>query len=85
VRISGCTVHFVRDGTDEGPIIAQAAVPVTPEETPETLAARILVEEHHLYPLAVRLIADGRIRIVDERVRIDSARPGGAYLRNPAG
>ena len=85
VRIAGCTVHFVREGTDEGPIIAQAAVPVMAGETPETLAARILVEEHHLYPLAVRLIADDRIRIVDERVLIESARPDGAHLRNPAG
>jgi phosphoribosylglycinamide formyltransferase-1 len=83
VRISGCTVHFVREGTDEGPIVAQAAVPVAAGDTADELAARILTEEHRLYPLAVRLIAEGRVRIVDERVEIDGARPGGAPLRNP--
>ncbi|MGE0725630.1 MAG: phosphoribosylglycinamide formyltransferase [Alphaproteobacteria bacterium] len=84
VRISGCTVHFVRDGTDEGPIIAQAAVPVLAGDRPDTLAARILAEEHRLYPLAVRLIAEDRVRVVDERVEIDRARAGGDHLRNPA-
>lgn len=66
-KISGCTVHFVRAAMDEGPIVAQAAVPVLEDDTPDTLAARILVEEHKIYPLALRLVAEGRVTIVDER------------------
>jgi phosphoribosylglycinamide formyltransferase-1 len=63
VRISGCTVHFVTEEMDSGPIVAQAAVPVLDGDTPETLAARILVAEHRLYPHALALVASGRIRI----------------------
>ena len=59
VRISGCTVHFVTEEMDAGPIIAQAAVPVLPDDNPDTLAARILVAEHRLYPHALRLVATG--------------------------
>lgn len=70
-RITGCTVHFVRPAMDEGPIVAQAAVPVLPGDTPATLADRVLEAEHKLYPLALRLVAEGRTRIVDERVLID--------------
>ena len=55
----GCTVHFVTPGMDEGPIIAKARVPVLPGDTPETLAARVLVEEHKLYPMALRQLASG--------------------------
>jgi phosphoribosylglycinamide formyltransferase-1 len=66
----GCTVHFVRAGVDDGPIIAQAVVPVLPGDTTETLAARVLVEEHRLYPAALALVASGRARVVDERVAI---------------
>ena len=73
VRISGCTVHFVTEEMDAGPIVAQAAVPVLGADTPETLAARILVAEHKLYPLALGLVASGRARIEDGRVRIDGA------------
>jgi phosphoribosylglycinamide formyltransferase-1 len=69
-RISGCTVHFVRAAMDEGPIVAQAAVAVLPGDTAETLAARVLKAEHQLYPMALRLVAEGRTRIVDERVTI---------------
>jgi phosphoribosylglycinamide formyltransferase-1 len=69
----GCTVHFVRAGVDDGPIIAQAVVPVLPGDTPETLAARVLVEEHRLYPAALALVASGRARVVDERVAIAGA------------
>jgi phosphoribosylglycinamide formyltransferase-1 len=69
-RITGCTVHFVRPAMDEGPIVAQAAVPVLPGDTPEILADRVLAAEHKLYPLALRLVASGRTRIVDERVVI---------------
>lgn len=70
VRLSGCTVHFVRTDMDAGPIIGQAAVPVLSGDTPETLAARVLTAEHRLYPRVVRLIAEGRISIDDERVVI---------------
>jgi len=67
-RISGCTVHFVRTEMDEGPIIAQAAVPVMADDTPETLSKRVLAVEHKVYPAAVRLIAEGKVRISHERV-----------------
>ena len=70
VRVSGCTVHFVTEVPDGGPIILQAAVPVRDDDTPETLAARVRREEHHLYPLVVRLFAEGRLRIAGNRVRI---------------
>jgi phosphoribosylglycinamide formyltransferase-1 len=68
VRIHGCTVHFVRHDVDTGPIIAQAAVPVLESDTPETLAARVLEAEHILYPMALRLVASGAVRIEGERV-----------------
>lgn len=74
VRIHGCTVHFVRAEVDSGPIIAQAAVPVVPADTPETLAARVLAAEHRIYPLALSLVASGKARVVDERVAIEDAR-----------
>jgi phosphoribosylglycinamide formyltransferase-1 len=61
VTVHGCTVHFVTPGLDEGPSILQAEVPVLSGDTPETLAARILVEEHRIYPEALRLVADGRL------------------------
>lgn len=70
VKVAGCTVHFVTEGVDEGPIILQAAVPVLERDSPETLAARILVEEHKLYPRAVQLYAEGRLHVEGRRVRI---------------
>jgi len=74
VKVSGCTVHFVTEGVDEGPIILQAAVPVLERDSPETLAARILIEEHKIYPRAVQLYAEGRLHVEGRRVRIaDSA------------
>lgn len=73
VRVSGCTVHFVRPEIDSGPIIVQAVVPVRATDDAEALAARILVQEHRCYPLAVRLIAEGRVRVEGERVVIDNA------------
>src|SRR6185312_3765854 len=69
-RLSGATVHFVDDGTDTGPIVLQSAVPVMQDDTEATLAARILVEEHRLYPEAVRLFALGRLEIRGRRVWI---------------
>ncbi|NJO24427.1 MAG: phosphoribosylglycinamide formyltransferase, partial [Sphingomonadales bacterium] len=71
VKISGCTVHFVTEEMDSGPIVAQAAVPVLEGDTAETLAARILVAEHKLYPHALALVASGRATHVDGRVRVD--------------
>lgn len=76
VKFAGCTVHFVRAEMDHGPIILQAAVPVQPDDTEETLAARVLEAEHKLYPQAVRLIAENRVNVIDEKVWIvDSAAP----------
>jgi len=73
VKISGCTVHFVTEETDSGPIVAQAAVPVLDADTPETLAARILLAEHRLYPHALALVASGRATIEGGRVIIAKA------------
>ena len=82
-RFSGCTVHFVRPAMDDGPIIVQAVVAVQADDDPERLAARVLAEEHRIYPLAVRLIAEGRVRVVAERVVIAGARAPSMGLRNP--
>lgn len=82
-RFSGCTVHYVRPAMDDGPIIAQAAVPVLADDDADRLAARILAEEHRIYPLAVRLIAERRVRVADERVLIAEARAPGTSLLNP--
>ena len=85
-RFSGCTVHFVRPDVDDGPIIVQAAVPVMPGDTPETLADRVLGAEHHCYPLAVRLFAEGRLRLRDDRVDIvGAAPPADVVMFNPVG
>ena len=65
VRISGCTVHFVVPDMDAGPIIGQAAVPVLPTDTPETLAARVLAAEHRLYPSVLALVAQGQVRMTE--------------------
>src|SRR4029077_2102456 len=67
-KISGCTVHFVRAEMDEGPIVAQAAVPVLAEDSVDTLAARVLEAEHHLYPHALALVASGAVSVNAERV-----------------
>jgi phosphoribosylglycinamide formyltransferase-1 len=68
VKIAGCTVHFVRFEMDEGPIIAQAAVPVLQGDTPETLGARVLKAEHQIYPEALRKVASGELKIAGERL-----------------
>jgi phosphoribosylglycinamide formyltransferase-1 len=73
-KVSGATVHFTDDGVDTGPIVLQAAVPVHPDDTEETLSARILAEEHRLYPAAVRLFAEGRLEIVGRRVIVKEPR-----------
>ena len=73
-KIAGATVHFVDDTLDGGPIVLQAAVPVEPGDTEATLSARILVEEHRLYPAAVRLFAEGRLEIVGRRVIVKESR-----------
>ena len=83
VRIHGATVHFVRDGMDEGPIIAQAAVPVLESDTAETLAARVLAVEHRLYPAALAWVASGRARVVAERVVLAQPRDGTGQLFSP--
>jgi phosphoribosylglycinamide formyltransferase-1 len=71
VRFHGCTVHFVRAEIDAGPIIVQGVLAVRPNDTPETLAARVLALEHRCYPQALELVASGRARVVDERVICD--------------
>jgi phosphoribosylglycinamide formyltransferase-1 len=71
VRFSGCTVHFVNEKCDEGPIVIQAVVPVFPEDTEESLAARILEQEHRIYPRAIQLYSEGRLRIEGRRVFVD--------------
>lgn len=83
VQLSGCTVHFVRPELDSGPIIVQAAVPVMPGDTPETLEARILTAERRCYPLALRLIAEKRVHIEGDMVRIDGAVPSAEALFHP--
>ena len=83
VRFTGCSVHFVRAEMDDGPIIVQAALPVAPDETPDELAARVLALEHRCYPAAVRWIAEGRVRIVAERVIVAAAAAPQSALLNP--
>jgi len=78
VRFSGCTVHFVNDECDEGPIIIQAVVPVFADDTEAKLAARILKEEHRIYPRAIQLYAEGRLRVDGRRVIVT----GGANDEN---
>ena len=71
VKVSGCTIHFVDEGTDSGPIIAQAAVPVLDDDTEDTLGARVLAEEHKLYPQVIEWYCEGRLHIEGRHVRID--------------
>ena len=70
VKVSGCTVHFVDEGTDTGPIILQAAVPVLEDDTEETLAARVLEQEHIIYPRAIKLFVEGKLKVEGRRVKI---------------
>lgn len=71
VKISGCTVHFIDEGMDTGPIILQAAVPVLDDDTEDSLSARILEQEHRLYPEAIQLYAEGRLQVEGRRVYIN--------------
>jgi len=74
-RFAGCTVHFVDDGVDTGPIIIQAVVPVLDDDTEQSLSARILQQEHRIYPRAIQLFAEGRLHIEGRRVRISPPSP----------
>jgi phosphoribosylglycinamide formyltransferase-1 len=82
VKVAGCTVHFVRHDMDTGPIIAQAAIPVLSGDSEEALAARILEQEHIIYPMALRLVAEGRVTVEGDRAIVDAG-AGAAALRNP--
>jgi phosphoribosylglycinamide formyltransferase-1 len=86
-RFGGCTVHFVRAAVDEGPIIIQAVVPVLPDDDGESLARRVLVAEHRVFPAALRMAAEGKLRIVGDRVLIQgaAAEPGVLYNPDPNG
>jgi len=84
VRFTGCTVHFVRPEVDAGPIIAQAVVPVLPNDDEASLSARILDVEHRLYPLTVRLIAEGRVRVVAGKAEIEGWRAPELTVLNPS-
>jgi phosphoribosylglycinamide formyltransferase-1 len=84
VKFSGCTVHFVDEGMDTGPIIIQAVVPVLDNDTEDTLSERILQQEHKIYSRAIQLFAEGRLRIEDRRVLVDGSRTEtGDFLLNP--
>ena len=80
-KVSGCTIHFVDEGMDHGPIILQDTVPVLDDDTEDTLAARVLTKEHILYPKAIELFVDGRLELIDDRhVRITPKTGSGNYL-----
>ena len=85
VKIAGCTVHFVTAELDHGPIVVQAAVPVQQGDTADTLAARILKQEHRIYPQAVRWFVEGRVHIADGRVELTGSELPEAALLAPAG
>ncbi|MCX7982077.1 MAG: phosphoribosylglycinamide formyltransferase [Syntrophales bacterium] len=84
VKFSGCTVHFADEGVDTGPIIIQAVVPVYPDDTVDTLAARILKEEHRIYPQAIQWFAEGRLEVKGRKVFLrDGGSPAPGVLINP--
>ncbi|HEY6098789.1 MAG TPA: phosphoribosylglycinamide formyltransferase [Anaeromyxobacter sp.] len=84
-RFGGCTVHFVDEGTDTGPVIVQAVVPVEPGDGEDTLARRILAQEHRLYPQAIHWFAEGRLSVEGRRVAVAGAKaPPPAAVTNPA-
>ncbi len=83
VKISGCTVHFVDEGMDTGPVIIQAAAPVSPDDTEDTLSARILKLEHKIFPDAIRLYAEGRLSVEGRVVKIKGYELKDEYIVNP--
>ena len=83
VCFTGCTIHFVRPAMDDGPIILQAAIPTLPQDTPETLANRVLQQEHIIFPLAVRMIAEGRVKVEGNVVKIEGASFHSTPIINP--
>jgi phosphoribosylglycinamide formyltransferase 1 len=84
VKISGATVHFVIPETDAGPVVMQGAVPVSDHDTRETLSERILEVEHRIYPDALRLVADGKVRLEGDICKIDESVGSGNFLISPA-
>ncbi|MEI2301512.1 phosphoribosylglycinamide formyltransferase [Ensifer sp. MJa1] len=84
MKVAGCTVHFVTEGMDEGPIVAQAVVPVVPGDTADSLAARVLTVEHRTYPMALRLMAEGKVRMEAGRAVVNNAGETTATLISPA-
>lgn len=83
VRFTGCTVHFVRPEMDDGPIVAQAAVPVHGNDDADKLAARVLEAEHRIYPLALRLVAEGRVTITGNSAKITGGVAPAGFINNP--
>ncbi len=83
-RITGCTVHFVRPQMDQGPIIAQAAVPVHANDTDDSLAARVLTAEHAIYPMALKMVANETVRVTGEKVRFEGKDLEQQALLSPA-
>ncbi|MBC7905214.1 MAG: phosphoribosylglycinamide formyltransferase [Rhodospirillaceae bacterium] len=81
VKLHGCSVHLVTPELDDGPLLVQAAVPVLATDTPDTLAARVLEQEHKAYPLALKLLAEGKVTVDGVRAVVDA--PGGGALVNP--
>ena len=82
-RFSGCTVHFVNEECDQGPIIIQAVVPIFPDDTEESLSARILKEEHNIYPRAIQLFSEDRIHVLGRRVMVDGLAKEDRVLVHP--
>src|SRR3546814_19185747 len=83
VKLHGCSVHYVSEEVDGGPIIGQAAVPVLPEDDADSLAARVLRAEHRLYPACLRLVAEGRARLADGNVQLAAPFHEPAQISNP--
>ncbi len=84
VRVHGCTVHFVTPTLDHGPIIVQAVVPVLDGDDEASLAKRVLIQEHQIYPMAVRWFAEGRLHLLDERVELNAVQDGVGALISPS-
>jgi phosphoribosylglycinamide formyltransferase-1 len=83
VKISGCTVHFVNEGVDTGPIIIQAAVPVYDDDTEDSLSERILKQEHKIFPLAIKLFSEGRITVEGRKVMIKTKKEEAVIINPP--